>query len=762
MTLERSILTSFPTGGTRRPSAAQHKSQARGARALPALKLLTLAIALLAGSGLGALWAAAWWLGEPPLASAGETSTVVVDRKQRLLRAFTTEDGRWRLPVDHAQVDERYLRMLIAFEDRRFRSHAGVDPIAIGRAAWQLARNGRIVSGASTLSMQTARLIEGRHQRTGGGKLRQMVRAIQLERRLTKEQILDLYLRLAPFGGNLEGVRAASLTYFGKEPRRLSAAEAALLVALPQAPELRRPDRSSEAARRARNRVLDRMAAARVVSSEDAEHAKAERVPTVRGEFPKLAPHLAESERTADPAATVHRLTLDREIQSAFESLARERVATLGSRLSLAILAVDHASGEVLAHVGSADYADETRFGGIDMVRAVRSPGSALKPFIYGLAFEQGLAHPETLIEDRPVRFGSWAPKNFDEAFHGTVTMREALQQSLNVPAVKVLAEVRPQMLVGRFRRLRMVTALPDSSQPSLAIALGGVGMRLSDLTGLYASLARGGEAVRLIHRQEDRGSDRTGAGHEVDSVDRVDNVDLVARRSVMRLPGSTRSTLRPQPSRPVLLSPAAAWYVADILAGTPPPESAKGGGIAYKTGTSYGFRDAWAVGFDGRTTIAVWVGRPDGAATPSLTGRTAAAPILFDAFQRLGRPLQPLPPAPRSAVAERGAALPPPLRRFRVANEEAAPGGPVDAPLQIAFPPDKSELEPDEEDGRSRLVLKAEGGALPLTWLADGKPLASEAHSREAVLEPEGKGFVRLTVIDARGRVDRVTVRVR
>lgn len=686
------------------------------------------ALAIFLALAWAALEAALWSMGPPPLGEAQASSTIVVDRKDRLLRAFTTADGRWRLPVERTQVDERYLRMLLAYEDRRFQSHHGIDPFSIGRAAVQLVANRRIVSGASTLTMQVARLIEGEHERTGFGKIRQMLRALQIERLLDKDEILDVYLKVAPFGGNIEGVRAASLTYFSKEPRRLSIAEAALLVALPQAPEVRRPERHTERARRARDRVLDRMAAKGVILPAEAEMAKSERVPSVRQDFAKLAPHLAESEVKGDAEARIHRLTLDRDIQQAMETLAREQVARLGSRLSTAVLVVDHASGEVLAHVGSADYFDPTRFGGVDMVRALRSPGSALKPFIYGLAFENGAAHPDTLIEDRPVRFGHYAPKNFDEGFHGTVSIREALQHSLNIPAVKVLAQVTPHALVGRFRQVGVPISLPDAGEPSLAIALGGVGFRLSDLTALYAGLARGGEAVRLIHRQEERS----------------------ALRGVER------------PKR--LLSPVAAWYVADILAGATPPENARKGEIAYKTGTSYGYRDAWAVGFDGRTTIAVWVGRPDSAATPGLTGRTAAAPILFDAFQRLGRKLEPLPPRPAEALSAKTANLPPPLRRFRFGHDETTAGTPTDPPVMIQFPPDRTELEAEsmDDDDKPQIVLKAEGGTLPLTWLADGQPIPSAPHARDALFAPDGRGFVKLSVIDAKGRTDRVTVRLK
>ncbi len=684
------------------------------------------AIALIGGSAYAAIRIAMHRLGPPPIEAADALSPTVVDRDNRLLRAFTTPQGRWRLPVDVVDVDQRYISLLIAFEDRRFYGHGGVDPLAFIRSTGLAVRYGRIVSGGSTLTMQVARLLQGDHERTAGGKLRQSLRALQLEQRLSKQEILRLYLRMAPFGGNIEGVRAAALAYFGKEPRRLSIGEAALLVAIPQSPEARRPDRSVAAATRARARVLDRAVSAGIITSAEASRAKSEPVPSARTEFPRLAPHLAEAEVASAPATPIHRLTLDAQVQAQLEDLARTQARVLGSRLSTAILAIDHRTGEVIAHVGASDYMDDTRFGSVDMVRAVRSPGSTLKPIVYGLGFESGLAHPETLIEDRPVRFGTYTPKNFDEEFHGTVTIREALAQSLNIPAVKMLNAVGPGKLMGRMRRVGITATLPkETSEPTLAIALGGVGLRLHDITALYAAMARGGEAVTLRHQMQAGGPLRASA----------------------------------QRARP-LLSPVAAWYITDILKDAPPPVSAKGGRIAYKTGTSYGYRDAWAIGYDGHHTIGVWVGRPDSAATPGLTGRTAAAPILFDAFQRLKADRAPFATAPHAAIRATGSNLPAPLKRFQEPGDVGPAGAYLDAAVQIAFPPDRAELE--VEPGESAVILKAEGGALPLTWLADGAPLAVDGHRRDVTWQPEGRGFVRLSVIDAQGRVDRVTVRLR
>ncbi|MGY2935832.1 penicillin-binding protein 1C [Bradyrhizobium sp. GM6.1] len=343
-------------------------------------------------------------LGPLPFDDARQVSTTIVDRNGKLLRAYAMADGRWRLPVEtKTNVDPTYLKLLLAYEDQRFYAHDGIDPVALGRAAFQLATRGHIVSGGSTISMQLARLMEPRRQRSLHAKLRQIVRAIEIERSLSKEQILDLYLALAPYGGNLEGIRAASIAYLGKEPKRLSLAEAALLVALPQSPETRRLDRYPDAARKARDRVLDRMVEEQQISLDDAKQAKAVPVPKLRKPMPILAPHASDAALATVKDAPVIKLTLDATLQKVLEPLARDRAIALGPNISVGIIVVDNESGDVLARVGSADYFDERRAGQVDMTRAIRSPGSTLKPFIYGLAFEDGFVHPDSLIDDRPV-----------------------------------------------------------------------------------------------------------------------------------------------------------------------------------------------------------------------------------------------------------------------------------------------------------------------------------------------------------------------
>jgi penicillin-binding protein 1C len=678
---------------------------------------MPIAVCAVALVSLLALSAAAGWivaLGPAPLGKDLAVSTSVVDRQGRLLRAYATKEGRWRLPAEVADVDPRFFDVLFAYEDKRFGAHRGVDFFALTRAALQLADSGHIRSGGSTLTMQVARLLEPRNGRTFAAKVRQIVRAIEIERVLSKDEVLSLYLTLAPYGGNIEGIRAASLAYFGKEPRRLSLGEAALLVALPQAPELRRPDRRSDLARAARNRVLDRFAETGRVAADEIALAKAEPVPARRA-MPMLAPQAADRAIADAPLAKRFQLTLDAVAQKNLEDLARARqralATTLGPDVTLAVLAVDNATGEVIAHVGSPDYFNERRAGQMDMTQALRSPGSTLKPFIYGLGFEDGFIHPETLIEDRPVRYGAYAPRNFDFTFQGTVTVRKALQLSLNVPAIAVLDKVGASRLSARIAQTGAALVLPEGEAPGLAIGLGGVGTKLSDLVMLYAGIARLGTVMPLHER----------FGHSA-----------------------------PQERR--LMSQVAAWYVSNVLLGTPPPENGVGGRIAFKTGTSYGYRDAWSIGFDGKHTIGVWVGRADGAPVSGLVGRSAAAPILFDAFARLGGHA-PLPRPPQGVLAASNAKLPPPLKKMQ------PPGGFAQASLHIMFPLDGARL--DLTDGPADPVpLKVTGAAAPLTVLVDGVPTAVAAQGN-LFFKPNGPGFSRITVMDSSGASDSIVVRV-
>jgi len=415
-------------------------------------------------------------------------------------------------------------------------------------------------------------------------------------------------------------------------------------------------------------------------------------------------------------------LTLDAGLQRSLETLARDRAIALGPNISLAILAVDNASGEVLARVGSPDYFDDSRSGQVDMTRSVRSPGSTLKPFIYGLAFEDGFVHPESLIEDRPIRFGSYAPENFDMTFQGTVPVRRALQMSLNVPAVALLDRVGASRLASRLKQAGASLELPKDEAPGLAMGLGGAGITLQDLVQLYAGLARLGNTQQLREIQNQR--------------------------------DDAREALR-------LMDAVAAWQVGNVLLGTPPPENGVHNRIAFKTGTSYGFRDAWSVGFDGRMTIGVWVGRPDGAPAPGIVGRTAAAPILFDAFARTGKLPAALPKPPKGTLVASNAKLPLPLRRYRPIGDLVRTDG--ERLPHIQFPLSGSRIDVTPADGSpvATMPVKVAGGVLPITMLVNGVSVGELDSRRQRLIDSPGPGFARLTVIDAKGAADTVVVRI-
>lgn len=679
-----------------------------------------LAIAIIAAVGFGLDAADRAW--PPPIDAARVVSAEVLDRDGNLLRAFATPGGTWRLKTTVKDVDPQFLRMLIAYEDQRFYDHGGVDPLALLRAAGQFITHGRIVSGGSTLSMQVARLIEPRNERSILAKLRQIARAIQLERRLSKEEILTLYLEHAPYGGNVEGVRAASLAYFGKEPHHLSVGESALLVALPQLPEARRPDRHPQEATASRDRVLKRLAVEAVIGDGEYDRAQIMPLPQKRMQLPFLAAHLAEAALRKQPGQGVYNTTLNRDIQRGLEAVAADQAAKLGNKVSIAMVMADARTGEILGEVGSANYFESGRAGWIDMTRVIRSPGSALKPFIYGLAFEQGIISQETIIEDRPSDFFGYRPRNFDMTYQGDVSIRQALQMSLNVPAVRLLSAVGPSRLLVRLRRADVRLDLPRNETPGLAIALGGAGITLKDLVQLYAALANRGHPVRL-------GDGVNGTPAQIEGE--------------------------------ALMDPVSVWNITDTLSGIVPPKGARRLGIAYKTGTSYGYRDAWSVGYDGRHVLGVWVGRADNGAVPGIAGFRTAAPILFDAFQKSGVGITPFPPAPAGAVRLSASELPPSLRRFSVDDNGLITTKVREAPPKIIYPPEgaRVELGLAEGEGASPLVMKMQGGRAPFRWLANGKPLADTTRRRTAQWMPDGSGFSTLTVIDAEGRA--ATVRV-
>ncbi len=654
----------------------------------------------------------------PPLTRANETSAVVMDRRGAVLRVFPVDDGKWRMRAHLDQLDPDFVTALLTYEDKRFFFHDGVDFAALTRAARSLASSGRIVSGGSTITMQTARLLEPR-PRNIGSKIIESIRAWQLEHRYSKEEILELYLTLAPYGGNLEGVRAASWAYFGREPDNLSPDQIAMLIALPQSPEARRPDLHPKAAIVARERVLMRLADqnifARDLAAESAEYPAPK-----RQDFPTVAWHASEEavRRASNPDNI--KSTIDLALQKEVEKLATQAAGPSREGVQVAIMVVDIASREVRAAAGSANRASAG--GWIDLTDRARSPGSTLKPFIYGMAFDDGVASPDTRISDAPKRFATYRPDNFDRTFRGDVTVAQALQHSLNVPAVSALDVVGARRFAAAlsFAGADLSMPLTGDDDAGLAIALGGAGLTVRDVAMLYAALADDGRARPISWLKSES--------------------DAAAKAKI-------------QPTQ--IMSAQSARQIVDILMAAPAPAgrmpavlTQEAPLIAFKTGTSYGFRDAWAAGVGNGHAVVVWMGRADSAPRPGVTGREGALPVLFDAFDAIARITPVRSSGPPLREEETLDHTPPaPLVRFEREN----------APPHILFPPDGAEVWKDSE--HTSFVLAAEGHG-KLAWYVDGKALSRNV-AGDALWRPRDAGFYEVSVVDLNGRTAKARVRV-
>lgn len=616
-------------------------------------RALRIGAALLAAPWLLlALWAALTPL--PPELREGpgayDASAVIRDRHGAVLRELRAGDGARARWVPLAELGERMQRALIAAEDRRFARHPGVDPLAMLRAASQLAAERRVVSGASTLTQQLARTLRPR-PRTLAGKLGEMALALRIEASLSKREILEQYLNRVSFGPGLRGAPAASRFYFDKPAGDLSLAEAAALAALPRGPSLYDPRRGAGLLLvRRRDRILERMLAGGLASAAEVAAARAEPLALAPRGGGLGAPHLVEGVLSGaiDGAAGPLRdrvsevtLSIDRGLQRELEVLALETARGLADRAVTAAAAVviDNASGEILAYVGSPGAGDEARLGHNDGVLARRQPGSALKPFVYELAMERlgwgaGTALPDVALE-LPLPSGSYAPRNYDGRFHGPVRLREALASSYNIPAVWAAAALGPERVLDRLRALGFATLDREASHYGAAIALGDGEVRLLDLAAAYAALARGG--LHLPPRAVLAAKDRAGA----------------------EIP------LPPPPPPARVLDPVRARIITDILADPRARVGAFGEdsalelpfAAAVKTGTSKGFRDNVAVGYTPDLTVAVWVGNFDGAPMGGVSGVTGAGPLLHAALvaaARLRPPRAFAPPDPEAiAVVE-------------------------------------------------------------------------------------------------------------
>ena len=542
----------------------------------------------------------------PALEKNKKFSQLVVDREGKPLRAFADEKGVWRYPTEVSKVSPNYIDALINYEDRMFWHHGGVNPFSLLRAVGQLVINGKAVSGGSTISMQVARITEP-HSKTIGGKLFQMFRAFQLEYHFDKEQILNFYLNYAPFGGPIEGIEAATYTYLGKSAKDLTDAEAALMAVLPQSPSRFRPDRYPVRAQKARDKVLDRLLDFDVWANNEVEQAKQELVTAEFNSRPMIAPLLSRRMINQYPNQQLIKTNIDTALQQQVAELIKNYISQFSDSSSASALVVDNRSMDVLAYVGAGDFANPHRFGHVDMVQAIRSPGSTLKPFIYAMAMDKELIHSESLLQDVPLHFGHYAPQNFTRNFSGPVSVSQALQQSLNIPSVQVLNHLGAANFSGQIENAGVDLFYRNKNKPTLSLALGGAGIRLEDLVVLYRALVAGGQTGQLRFLQEDK---------------------LIEK---------------------YLISKESAWIVSEVLSQIP-LEADKlrhvrraitqqsNRWVAHKTGTSYGHRDALVLVSTLNYTLAVWIGKPDGTPSPGEFGRKTAAPLANKILQLLPR----------------------------------------------------------------------------------------------------------------------------
>jgi penicillin-binding protein 1C len=633
-----------------------------------------LAVALCAG----AAWAVAWAaleiaLRHVPFDAAKyetkEISTTLFDRNGKPLRAYLGTDERWRIPVKIDEVSPWLVKATIAVEDKRFYSHHGVDWIAVGRALLSDIRHARIVSGASTISMQVAALNQPR-DRSVARKLKQAFHAMQLERHLTKAQILELYLTNAPYGGNVCGVEAAARRYFNKSAKEVSLSEAAMLAGVPQSPSRLRPDRRGDNALKRRKHVLDTMLASGAVPRDDYERVVSRKPSAGNFNTSVKAPHFCELVHARYGGHARLDTTVDANVQRQAELLLAQRVSDLRpqSVSNGAAVVIDNASGDVLAMVGSINFNDTAIDGQVNGATAPRSPGSTLKPFIYAFAYKCGNLLPSSVLFDVPQQYPQYVPENFDKAFRGLVPADRALAWSLNVPAIQVLNETGLSRSLQFIQSCGMDTLQQPAGDYGLSLAIGSCGVSLLELTNAYAMLARGGQykPYRVVQ------GTRESAG------------------------GKQRGIKLARPADEQLLTPAACYFVnralADVELRNPEHvDSSLSGleGVAWKTGTSSGFRDAWTVAYDRYHTVGVWLGNFDGHGSRALVGAQAAAPVALKLIERLRPTRKPdfnWPARPASG-----------LRKIVVCSESGYPAGEDCPTTRVAEAP---VVSPDDAHG--------------------------------------------------------------
>ena len=656
-------------------------------------------------------------------------SQILTDRNNEIISYNLAQQDYYRFHCSVNDVDPIYIKMLLASEDKRFGFHMGVDPVAVARAVFTDLKSGHVVSGASTLAMQVSRMLE-RRSRTLLSKIKEAFGAIYLTLKYGNDGVLERYLTLAPMGGNVEGVQAGALKWFGHSAKHLTPAEAAFLVALPRAPELIRPDIHPENAQYYRAEVIRLALKNKIINKDVAQPAINEALPDRLKPISQIAYALG-NRLFYRSLRTEFYSKIDRNVQITLNTEAGEFLKNTPNKQNTAIVVIDNAANEVIGYLGSGDL----KRSKLDLAAAIRSPGSTLKPFAYALAFEQNLLHPQTVIHDKREAFGSWVPRNYSGQFRGEVSAADALANSLNIPALKVLQSINSGYFLENMNLTHKAVRLPKGADAKLALVLGGCGISLLDLTELYSMLNRDGMLVsdEFISYTPNLNADEANLSFDVSSKKRA------ATQKAESLP-KTSQGIR-------LLSAQSARAVFEILKTVPRPEMyALYNKVSYKTGTSFQNRDALAVGSQGALTIGVWTGRPDNRSVQGITGYKDAAPLLFRLFDIL-KPQEflkpqiehfgPLSPVPPESLKDLGKA--------KIASVK---------PLKITFPQEGSTVIPDSTGA---VIINVEGGSGEYTYTVD-----SRLQFSENFFTPQKDGYYNVAVTDSKGSYSSVNFNVK
>lgn len=534
-------------------------------------------------------------------------STLITDSEGKILHAFLNNQDKWRMKTELSEITPTLEKAIVYKEDRWFRWHFGINPFAIVRAGFRNIFTGRRTSGASTITMQVVRLLNPK-SRTYFNKIIEIFRAIQLEIHYSKDEIFQFYLNLVPYGSNIEGIKSASILYFQKSPDVLSLAEVMALAIIPNRPSSLRLGVNNDFILKERNRWLNEFKELQVFHNQDIDDALSEPLNVYRHEAPKLAPHISLRLKNEYPTEANIHSSLIRNKQLTIEKIVQNYVSRLYAMNihNAAVMVINNQTHQVEAYVGSADFNNPVDGGQVDGVRAVRSPGSTLKPLLYATAFDKGIITPKTTINDVPTNFGGFEPENFDKLFHGKITIEYALANSLNIPAVKLLKEISTSVLVDKLKKADFQAVKKNSSKLGLSLVLGGCGVTLEELTNLFSSFANEGQFQKSKYIKSESQS------------------EIVSRQSEIISPESTYliNQILTQVTRPDLPNNYAYTYRM--------PK------IAWKTGTSFGKKDAWSIGYNAKYTVGIWVGNFSGEGVPELSGANIATPLLFDIFNTI------------------------------------------------------------------------------------------------------------------------------